>query len=111
MSKIEVFCRYRKQPSDLTDEDKAYLNAQRIIHGTDSIEDIEAEDEKYEYGGMVLDMNDIKAFNGVDKVHTCLRFYEGDSFVIKAPYESFKQLYEELTGKYIRTVKWEEADV
>ena len=110
MSKIEVQCRYKKLLGQGSQEDKAYLESLRIVQNKDSIDDVEVDDEeRFEYGPMVLDTNDIRAFNMVDRNHTCLRVYEGDAFVIKIPYPVFIELYEELESTRVNRVEWEEV--
>jgi hypothetical protein len=102
--KVEFQCRFKKLV--LSEEKKAELEAQRIINGEESIPDtFDLDDEAYTYVGLVLDLKDIRAFNAVDKYHTCIRTYQLDSFIIKVPYGAFVDFYQNCTTELIKKIE------
>lgn len=103
--KVELQCRFKKL--DLTEDEKAYQEAQRIIGKEDITFD--ANDESFTYEPIVLDLKDIRGFNPVDSKHTCVRTYQLDSFIVGAPYHAFFTFYQEMTGDLIKrlTIKYE----
>lgn len=54
---------------------------------------------KYDYSPMCFDLDDVAKFNraNVDDL-TVLRFYDGDTFVVKIPYFKFRDLFSEYRG-------------
>lgn len=55
----------------------------------------------YNYSPMVFSVKDLRAFNKVNPEHTAIRFYNGDVYTIKVPYDDFKEIYVDTTGNSI----------
>lgn len=100
--KIEALVRWSSFSVKQQDSTEAYLK--RLVDGEESEQDIRAE-VVHEYSPLVFDMDDVSRFNKAnDPDHTTLRFYDSDVFVVKIPYEQFRDLYSEQTGKVILSV-------
>lgn len=107
---VDFLCRFLKpMKKEVLDEIEQYLKSQKIIYGDDF--DISSEreklmlnrssNEKYEYSALSFDLKDVKIFNAADDKHVSVRFYGGESFVIKCDYETFRGIFQFCTGRII----------
>lgn len=107
---VDFLCRFTKPPSrEVTEEIEEYLKDQKIIYGEDFNINFERDKliseriDKYEYSPLSFDLKDIKLYNAADEIHTSVRFYGGESFVIKCDYDKFKNIYQFFTGKLVHS--------
>lgn len=99
MKRIEFYFRYPKK-KELTEEDKAYYQAQKLINS-----DFELQSEiEYEYDLITLDLYQLDDIIRYDEEHTQVN-KRGLSIahVLKIKYKDFKKLYEDMTGICIFT--------
>lgn len=98
---IEFSARFPRM-RELQGKTKEDRDLHRLIHGEeDGDDEIEFEIE-YEYAPIVLNTDEIKFYFKYDKVHTTIKLYDGDAFVVKCKFNIFKVLMESLTGKVVR---------
>lgn len=100
MSKIEVQVRFLKEKTKEEEKEwKEFIETEKIIKGDDfNPSDYEEESEKYMYDRAVFDLKDIIRLNNYNEDHVVVRFYGGDSFVVKINYDKFVEIYSSLTG-------------
>jgi hypothetical protein len=99
---IEAMVRWTEMRLKKRDDQEAYLN--RLVNG-DPESDIPEAEFHYELSPMVFDMDDVLRYNlGTDPNFTILRMKDGDGFMVQIPYEKFKQLWVECTGRSILSV-------
>lgn len=101
---IEFIARYPKEFSKEEQEDiDAQAKALMLCNGELSINEarkkVTEDDEAWQYGPWVLEMDDISDFNMVDKEHTRVIKKNGMSLVFKINYEYFKGIKLMSTGK------------
>lgn len=115
---IELLCRYAKKLTpDEEQEIELLLNTQAIIDG-DDFDKVSAREkllsergDLFEYGEFTFNLKDVMSFNLVDSKHTCIRFYNGAIYTYKIDYESFRSIYQTLTGtlindfNYLKSIK------
>jgi hypothetical protein len=107
MSIVKFLCRYAKDSTDKASkaiEDE--LKVQEIIQGDKF--DKEAEFAKlmtdkgnWDYGPMAINLKDIMIANQVDDEHTCVRFYNGVTYVFKVNFDMYEALYQALIGQIV----------
>lgn len=103
---VDFLCRFLKPvDKEKLEEFEEYAKAQKLILGEDFNFDAERNeylgDDLYEYSPISFDLKDVKLFNGADDIHTSIRFYGNDAFIIKCDYEKFREIYQSLSGKVI----------
>lgn len=108
---IKLLCRYSKTPNREEDEElNNELNIQALIQGENFDKDKERDKilkgrgnkaPVYDYGPFIFDLKDVKQFNYVDRNHTCIRFYEGDTYTFKIQPQQFESIYSTVTGNVI----------
>lgn len=99
--KIEIPIRWAetvKDPDALEE-----IKTRRIITGDDELS--MPENTKYTYDLLVCDVADIYIFHRYDEGHTILRMTNDEIFCAGIPYQSFKQLYIEMSGQMITEIK------
>ena len=107
---IEVLVRWTElSPPDPEDAEKDRLN--RLISGDEAPGQLMK--MRYDHSPMTFELNDVVRYNQPhDPNYTTIRFTDGDSYVVKIPYEKFHDVYTEGTGKspysYIKTNKQED---
>ena len=94
MKRVEFSARFNKKKK-LSDEDKAHLEAQRLIN-PDMVQEPEIE---FEYDNIVLDIYDVGDFLRFDERHTqIMKRATNILYILDIEYEQFKDLYQQLTG-------------
>lgn len=73
------------------------IKTRRIIYGDDE-ESSAAQNVRFTYDYMTLDLGDIKLFHRYDDAHFILKTYDGDSYCVHLPYEGFKDMYQDMLG-------------
>lgn len=87
----------RIKPTD-TEENQL----KKLVSGEDSPEYMP--EFFYQYSPQVFEIEDVARFNrSQDKKSTTLRFKDGDSCVVDIPYEKWRKLYIQCTGKVIHS--------
>lgn len=109
---IELQCRYNKPiSSDSKREFDERMNTQRMIDGENFNEEVfrekyfQDQEDQYEYGPYVFSLKDIVSFNRIDEEHIAVRFFNNSLCVFRISHESFKQLYQEITGVFVREIE------
>lgn len=103
MPKIEVMVRYLGEKpealkqKEFEEEQQAELTGQRYQPS-----------EFFVFKKKTLDIKDIKEFNESDRLLVSVITYGGQSFNMKADYEQFKMIYEDIIGETIKTIMMEE---
>jgi hypothetical protein len=92
--KVEMPVRWKS--IDLTQEE---IDAFKAVNGDDS-----ELPESYEYSELVFDIDDVRTFNRLDDEHTTVNILD-IHYHIAIPYNQFKKIYVDLTGKAIFEVK------
>ena len=83
----------------------------KTAEGLDDFESTPKFQASYDISPMVIDVNDIKRFNKAnEKGYTTIRFDDGDGCVIKYDFDSFSEVYSEMTGKSITRLIEETID-
>lgn len=109
---IELLCRFPKQ---LNKEEMDFINEELSSSGIlPSDEDYEIKRDElmeqfksFEYANMVVDLNEVFAYNNVDGTHYSLRFLNGSMFTFKGDYEKFKIAFQQVTQKFIHGIEEE----
>lgn len=105
--KIEVPIRWKEYIQ--TPEALEARNNRRIISGD---EDVEVEENvRYYYDYMTFDIEDVIRFYPFNEQHTIVCMVDENSFCVHLPYESFKDIYAESTGKLIMKYRSPEPEL
>lgn len=98
---IEALVRWTEVKFEDTDPQEEYIS--RLKNGE---EEMKAPKISYDYSPMCFDINDVVRWNKTNSDEfTTLRFADGESFVVKIPYDYFMKLYMEHTGKAVKKVQ------
>lgn len=102
MKKVEFLARFNKKKK-LSDEDKAYIAAQRMIN----LDNEHLQDDEMEigYDPIVIDLYEISDFLRFDEEHVQIMKKSNVLYIVKMDYEKFLDLYQELTGFLIYRVE------
>lgn len=103
---IELICRFVKTPNS---EDLEFIEEElreKRLTNPDVDEDYEREKlmeelKSYDYAPMVVNLNEVWAFNEVDGKHFSIRFLNGTLFTFKGKYEHFKTQFEYVSQRKI----------
>lgn len=95
--RIELLARWVDTESETDKEDE---RIRRLVEG----EEAEPKAVKFVYEPIVMDTKDIKNFNRLDEEHTTIRLYPQESYVVKLPYDIFKEVFEAETGQVIKSI-------
>lgn len=99
MMKVEFLHRFTKKTrfQDLSEEDKAHVEAKKVIEDDYDFNE-DPEYNGFKYGYVMLDLKDIEEAMELDARHTQVNKYNGKAWVLKIPYNEFKQIYMDRTG-------------
>lgn len=106
MSKLcfEFSARWAR-PKEMSEEDEAIRETNRILgRNQEPSNDVLNDMFEFVYNPIVLDLNDVKAFNRLDAEHVTVRDYDKDVYIIHMEYDIFATIYEEITGVRIRNI-------
>jgi hypothetical protein len=96
--KVEFLARFQKKKT-LSEDDKAFIEAQRIINPE---AEIKIEDEiETEYDLLIIDLKDISDVIRYDEEHTQIIKYSNMLYVLKIPYDEFREIYSSTLGVLI----------
>lgn len=99
---VELIVRYskRKKPSELSEEDQALIQSKKILE-----EDYDFETDKefmsFTYDYIIVDFNEITEIMRYDKDHTQIMTRNKTSWLVRMPYNQFKNVYTQVTAKAI----------
>lgn len=101
---VEVLVKHAKKISfeELSEEDKAVIESRKILEENyDFNKDKEFITHSYDY--LCLNFKDIAEMFRLDSEHTQILKYNNVTWVVKMPYEDFKNLYARATMAMIMT--------
>ena len=99
--KIEIPIRWAEPITD--PEALEEQKTKRIIWGEDT-ENPEIP-FKFTYDSMVCDTDDIMSFHRYDEQHFIMKMDGGEAYCVRIPYDTFKELYMELTHSLITEIR------
>lgn len=66
---------------------------------------LDNKEKEYTYGKLSIDSEDIHVYYDIDDNNTAIRDKFNSSYIVNIPFENFKQIYTEVSGKAIMTLK------